>query len=256
MSKKLKESLIHAGHMPVDEHKKANSIRYIMAEAQKTEIKSHEYFIKKLLRQMTYIDRRVYAVQLLLAAIGVWLILRHTNSAPETEMTQLLMAVLGAAFSVLDIYESFKSYKYKMWEIEAACRYNLKEVILQRHIIVGAIGMICMILFAAVTSIKTSQSFLFVTGMYMMPLMAVCIIYLGILKLSRGRLSTALLTVSMTVFGVVFMILYTIIIRMVQENDGICRLLFFGCFMIMVLYYIRSISEIGNVSEEEIGWMA
>lgn len=254
MREMLKSKLIQAGHMLVDERKKADSIRYIMAEAKKTEIKAHDYFLKKLLRQMTYIDRRVYAAQLLLAVVGVWLILLHTNSASETEMTQLIIAVLGITFSVLDIYESFKSYKYKMWELEAACRYNLKEIILQRHIIVGTISIALMILLAAVTSAKTSQSFLFITGMYMIPFMIVCIIYLKVLRLGCGRLSNVLVTAAMTVFGIVFMILYTVVIRLLQENDGVYHLLFLGCFIITILYYAKSIAEIGDMSEEEIGW--
>lgn len=252
----LKTRFMQGRSIPIDRKKRAESIKHIMSEAQKTEISRRESFVRKLLRQMTYIDYRVYAVQLLLLAVGLWLIIMHTNEASETMMTQMLVAVLGAVFSVLDIYESFKSYKYNMWEIEAACQFNLKEVILQRHLIVGTTGIGCMLLLSAVTSAKTSQSFLYVTVMYMLPLMTICVVYLKILKLNRGKYSTAFITVVMTAFTAVFMTVYTVVLRLMQENEGVYRFLFLGCFIVTALYYVRNIWEFGSMSEEEIGWMA
>lgn len=52
------------------------------------------------------------------------------------------------------------------------------------------------------------------------------------------------------------MTVYTVVLRLMQENEGVYRFLFLGCFIVTALYYVRNIWEFGSMSEEEIGWMA
>lgn len=255
--KDIESSLYSLRTIKIDKNRKEESIQLLMERAHGDGIKPRPGFFYKMIRQLNYIDQWVFICQLAMLMIGLWLVLLHTNSLSETQITVLSIALFGALLSVVNLYESYKSYQYKMWELEAACRYSLSEVILQRYILTGGISIGAMLVLAAVTSVKISESIFKMAGIYMLPLMLVCIIYLKCLKFSQRRFKSHAVISAATAAVLTVLTGSIIVLRFIQESGIEETMLYWilgAGFLATAVLYVKSVAELGKLGEEELQW--
>lgn len=87
----------------------------------------------RLLRQIPYISLWIWPVQLLLLLLFATFLRKEAITVEQL----LLLSFTGPLLAVLPVADIVRSFGCNMWEMEAACRYDLRQITAMRLCIIG-----------------------------------------------------------------------------------------------------------------------
>lgn len=91
-------------------------------------------FPEKILNQVTYFSHWVWPIQ-----IGILALLFYFDYRSQHSSMVMYMVCLAPSLVLILLWELGKMFSHNMWEMEAACRYNLPQLILMRLCILSGV---------------------------------------------------------------------------------------------------------------------
>ena len=169
--------------------RKHQTMKMIMTAASQTKTTTRISFLTQFRTQAESVSRVFWGIQLVCFVAIFYLLIYHCWN----EILFRNISFLTPFFTVLIFTETFKSRNYGMWELEEACRFNLRQIIWMRTLILVTTDylLLFIILFAARQS---GVSFADYMIYLVIPFQLENIVFLMILKHLRGfRVSSYLL---------------------------------------------------------------
>ena len=162
-----------------------------------------------LLRQIPYITAWVWAVQM---GTVVFFALLYRDFL-ESRKALLLMSLAGPVLALLLVVDLVRSFGCNMWEMEAACRYDLRVLTAMRMCIVGAADAAVLAAGGALYGKKEGNLWEF--ALYVaLPFLISSSVYLWELKLFPGKCGGYMLAVT----GVGLILFGIPVLRMLHEG--------------------------------------
>lgn len=246
--KDIENILLEHQPIEVDQQIKEIQIQSLMIEVSKTDFVCKSSFFKDIMIQIPFIDKKCILLQALLLLIGIWITF---NSPSENIKTTLnIISSIGAFLAVIDMIETWKSHQYNMWEIEAACKNNLQELMMQRYLITGAISILIIVILSIAATINLNLGFVSTLLYFMIPFMFVCWGYLKLLKISNHRINEAVL-LSVVLFVSVVIIVLVMNLKIYSINDfNMLGLV----FIVILILYLKEMIVFVNELKEGFEW--
>lgn len=94
-------------------------------------------FPEKILNQVTYLSPWVWSVQ-----IGILALLFYFDYHSQHSSMVMYMSCLAPSLVLILLWELGKMFSHNMWEMEAACRYNLPQLISMRLCILSGVDLL------------------------------------------------------------------------------------------------------------------
>lgn len=190
--KKIKAFLSQNQSIPMDENRKKKSIALLMEEVERAEFTPAVSMKEVFTNQLCYMSKSSFLIQLLAAAAGFYLLAVYGDSQLQRVWMQLSSVL--PLLVIVSCTEIQKSFLDNMWELECACRYDLRTVISVRMAILSGVNLLILTLFSIMGSHQT-QTFFFRTAVYLLvPFLLMNLLFFILLqkrRLSRFGLYTA-----------------------------------------------------------------
>lgn len=119
-------------------------ISRLNADAENMDYLEQESFAEKILTMGSYISPRVWIIQ---AAFPVFFFF---YARQEESAVLPLLCMLAPGLTLLLLWELSKTFGNNMWELEAACRYNLPQLFFRRLVLLSGGDLIILIASLAV----------------------------------------------------------------------------------------------------------
>lgn len=160
-----------------------------------------------LLRQIPYITAWVWTVQM---GTVIFFALLYRDVF-ESREPLLLMSLAGPVLALLLVVDLVKSFGCNMWEMEAACRHDLRQLTAMRMCIVGAADMAVLAAGSAFYGRKEGNIWEFALFV-VLPFLMSSSVYLWELKLFPNKCGGYVLAVT----GIVLMLVCMPVLRMIH----------------------------------------
>jgi hypothetical protein len=196
-----------------------------------------------LLNQLFYIRKRIWIASVLILLLG-WMTIFQlpvfqywtTNGFKIYSISSLLPIL-----SLMTITEVYRSFSYKMVELEESCRFSLLQIVMARLNILGAgngvILILLLIFINQVSAYSLLQTFLYV----IMPYLFACATCLWLLNRTRGLdgiYSCAFATFFFSIASILCERLFTVLYTDLYLNVWLA--LFAGC-LVMIVFQIHKL---------------
>lgn len=130
--KEIRSLLEHAKQPDIDEGRKRKTLELLQAERKRLHIRSKKTYGQRVWEQLPYISPAAWLLQ------GILLLMIGWGFYAEGREEILLYLLFCAPMAgVVGFTEIMRSYRQNMWELEQACRYNLRQLMGTRLLIFG-----------------------------------------------------------------------------------------------------------------------
>ena len=136
--RKLEESirvfLKSSGQPKIDDERKRQTLELLRMERKRLHVRSKKPYGQRVLEQVAYISPAVWLIQGTLLLFLLW-------GFCVRERQEILINLLFCApmIGIVGFTEIMRSYWKNMWELEQACRYNLRQLLGMRLLIFGVV---------------------------------------------------------------------------------------------------------------------
>jgi hypothetical protein len=116
----------------IDENRKQNTLELLRMERKRLHMRSRKTYGRRLLEQTAYLSPAAWLIQgTLVLSLAYGFLVREK----EEMLLQLLLC--APVIGIVGFTELMRSYRQNMWELEQACRYNLRQLMGMRLLIFG-----------------------------------------------------------------------------------------------------------------------
>lgn len=131
--KKL-EAVLAKNKVPdIDRKIRQETLDRLCRAAEGMDMLSPAPFFKRLIRQAGFISPAVWAVQAAVILIFAAVMVQNFDMVSSA----IILSVTAPAMGLLLVVDVMRSYGSNMWEMETACRYDLRQVTAMRMCIIG-----------------------------------------------------------------------------------------------------------------------
>ncbi len=174
----------------IDEERKRRMLELLRIERKKLHVRSRKSYAKRVLEQAGYLSPLAWILQGAAVLFLGWLI--HVE-----ERNSILAGLLTCApmLGVIGFAEILRSYQQNVWELEQACRYNLRQLMGMRLLIFGAVDSLlacCVIISGFQAGIRAEELLVF----FLIPQMLSDSVYLYLMTRLRQRFQVTALIAS------------------------------------------------------------
>ncbi|MDO4274389.1 MAG: hypothetical protein Q4D16_12020 [Eubacteriales bacterium] len=166
----------------IDRECKEKSIRFVTGQMKDIRVLYHISYWERLKNMAGYLSPWVWAVQAaILMLLGYFAVLDSQSMLPAAVAAVPLLGCIGCM-------EIQRGYMCGMWEMEKACRYDLRQVVLLKLQIMGGVDMavvVCLLAMATGRGITLSKAVFYI----LLPYFISCFIYFTILCRTDRRAS-------------------------------------------------------------------
>ncbi len=200
-----------------EEERKRKSLELLYLERKSMRLVPKQCYGKRVLNQAAYISPLAWILQ------GCVVLLLGSFLNPgfgENAGILSLLAVCGPLVGIIGITEILRSYRDNVWELEQACRYNLRQLMGMRLLIFGAVDAmiaILVLLGGIWAGISPEQVLLF----FLLPQLVSDCIYLYLMTLFRRRFQGTVLIGA----AVAVTLIWMQIVEMIVEIPGILQII-------------------------------
>ncbi len=118
----------------IDENRKQKALELLRLQRKSLRIRTQKPFIKRAADQAAYLSPGAWICQgVLLVSLLFFL---GTTSMEASDML-ISLAVCAPVLGLIGFTEVLRSFHSNIWELEQACRYNLRQIMLMRLLIFG-----------------------------------------------------------------------------------------------------------------------
>ena len=246
----LKKELFKNQTIEIDQQIKEANIQKLMIVIENTEFTTKNTFIKNIVIQLPYIDKKSIILQLILLMMGIWIVLKNKGDFESIKTTVNTVSLIGSFLAIVDLIETYKSYQHDMWEIETVCKNNLHELMIQRYLITGSVSIIIICILSLVVTVKLQVNFLNVLLYFMIPFMFVCASYLRMMKLTKNKINDVILLGLVLFLNSFFIIFF----MQIKNNIYMNFWLVITIFVVVLIFYLKEILQFIVEAKEEIEW--
>ena len=182
----------------IDEEKKRQTLELLKMERKRLHVRVRKPYWKRVLEQMAYISPAAWILQGILA-----LSLAYMLCVPERDALLASLLFCAPMVGIVGFTEILRSYRQNMWELEQACRYNLRQLMGMRLLIFAvadslvAVGVIAM-------GIQVGIEFGELLLCFLIPQMISDSVYLHLMTCFRRRFQGTALIGAAIVMGVLW----------------------------------------------------
>ena len=228
----------------IDKNKKYQAIESLKTEIKNTDIEIKESYFQKIIKQLPFIDKKVILVQFLLLILGLFIIY-YTSF----ESTRLLLSLVMPILAFFQIAEMQRSFKHNMYEIEMACKVNLREIITARLIIMTVINLLIMTLFVSMAGAKFQEGIHLLIIYLLVPFLITNVLSMEMSKLLKSRqIDVAHISIAL----MINMFLFVSHIRFPYIYESSCNFLWIIVLFISGFYLIKNIYQMYEKEDEYI----
>ena len=183
----LEAMLKHYSPPAVDRDIRRLQIEQLSRDILEMDYLPRQSFVTQLLTQFSSVSAWIWLVQAGILILIYYYVFRHNQL-----MVNLILFSLAPGLSLILVYELSKSFRANIWEMEAACRYNLAQIFFFRLCIL--LGGDFLILGGALIAYRMTDGLLWQFCLYaLMPFFLTSALSLSALQRAGSRCSTALL---------------------------------------------------------------
>lgn len=131
-AEKIRDFLKNAEQPDIDEKRKQQTLMLLRMERKRLHLRSKKPYGQRVMEQAAYLSPVVWLIQgALILFMGYEFLVR--------EKEEILINLLFCApiIGIAGFTEIMRSYRQNMWELEQACRYNLRQLMGMRLLIFG-----------------------------------------------------------------------------------------------------------------------
>ena len=228
----------------IDYNKKYQAIENLKVEIANTDIEINENYFQKIIKQIPFINKTTVIIQVLLLILGM-IIINYTSF----EITRLLLSLVMPILAFFQVAEMQRSFKYNMYEIEMACKVNLREIITTRLIIMTVINLLIMTLFVIIAGTKFQTGINLLIVYLLVPFLITNVLTMELSKLLKNRQNDV---ANMGIALLVNMVLFVSHIRFPFVYENSCIFIWVIVLLISGFYLIRNIYQIYEKEDEYI----
>ena len=228
----------------IDHNKKYQAIENLKTEIASTDIEIKENYFQKIIKQIPFINKTTVIIQFLLLILGV-IIINYTSF----ESTRLLLSLVMPILAFFQVAEMQRSFKYNMYEIEMACKVNLREIITTRLIIMTVINLLIMTLFVIIAGTKFQTGINLLIVYLLVPFLITNVLTMELSKLLKNRQNDV---ANMGIALLVNMVLFLSHIRFPFVYENSCIYIWIIVLLIKRFYLIKNIYQIYEKEDEYI----
>ena len=152
-------------------------------------------------------------------------------------------------FAFFQVTEMQKSFKYNMYEIEMACKVNLREIITTRLIIMTSMNLLIMTLFVIIAGTKFQTGANLLIVYLLVPFLITNMITMKFSKLLKSRQNDV---ANISIALIVNMFLFISHIRFPFVYESSCVFIWIIVLLISGFYLIKNIYQIYEKEDEYI----
>lgn len=228
----------------IDKNKKYQAIEFLKTEIKNTDIEIKESYFQKIIKQLPFISKKIILVQFLFLILGL-LIIYYTSF----ESTRLLLSLVMPILAFFQVAEIQRSFKYNMYEIEMACKVNLREIITTRLIIMTVINLLIMTLFVIIAGAKFQEGIHLLIVYLLVPFLVTNVLTMEISKLLKSK-QNDVANISIALIINMFLFVSHIRLPYIYENSSI--FIWIIVLFISGFYLIKNIYQIYEKEDEYI----
>lgn len=131
--KKLGDVLAKNKVPDIDRKIRQQALDRLCRSAEGMDMLSHTPFFKRLFRQAEYISPAVWIVQASVILIFAAVMAQDFDVVKSA----IILSVTAPAMGLLLVVDVVRSYGSNMWEMETACRYDLRQITAMRMCLIG-----------------------------------------------------------------------------------------------------------------------
>lgn len=118
----------------IDWERKRQDLEFLRMERRRLRIPSKKPYGQRVLEQMAYLSPAVWLIQGALVLILGW-----TFCVGDRKGILINLLFCAPIVGIVGFTEIMRSYRQNMWELEQACRYNLRQLMGMRLLIFGIV---------------------------------------------------------------------------------------------------------------------
>ena len=228
----------------IDKSKKYQTIENLKTEITNTDIEVKENYFQKIMKQLPFIDKKTILIQFLFLILGVFIIY-YTSF----ESTRLLLSLVMPILAFFQVAEIQRSFKYNMYEIEMACKVNLREIVTTRLIIMTTINLLIMTLFVVISGAKFHTGIHLLIIYLLVPFLITNVVTMELSRLLKNKQNDV---VNICIALLVNMILFVSHIRFPYIYESSSVFIWVIILFISGFYLIKNIYQIYEKEDEYI----
>ncbi len=131
---KFRDFFKNAEQPDIDEERKRHTLELLRMERKRLHVRSRKPYVQRVLEQAAYLSPAAWLLQAALVLFIGW-----GFQVREKEETLLSLLLCAPIIGIVGFTEIMRSYRQNMWELEQACRYNLRQLMGMRLLIFGIV---------------------------------------------------------------------------------------------------------------------
>ena len=223
---KLRDFFKNAEQPDIDEERKRHTLELLRMERKRLHVRSRKPYVQRVLEQAAYLSPAAWLLQAALVLFIGW-----GFQVREKEETLLSLLLCAPIIGIVGFTEIMRSYRQNMWELEQACRYNLRQLMGMRLLIFGIADSLVACSVAVMgwgTGIRTWEVLIF---FFIPQILSDCVYLYLMTRFRRHFQGTALLG-----SAVLMTILWMWILQGVPYNPKLMRWLADPFALILILF--------------------
>lgn len=118
----------------IDRERKRQTLELLRMERKRLHIRSRKPYVQRVLEQTAYLSPAAWLIQGALVLILGW-----SFCAGDKREILINLLLCAPIIGIVGFTEIMRSYRQSMWELEQACRYNLRQLMGMRLLIFGIV---------------------------------------------------------------------------------------------------------------------
>ena len=146
----------------------------------------HLSFAHRFLAQFRYISSVLWFTQIALVALCMIVF----GDFSDTDNTYIKLSVISACVALITLIgfpELCKSFSHNMWELEQSCKYNLRQVVAIKMLIIGLADLLTILGLTLIVGLQSGIPMIQVALYLIVPFNVTCIISFVILSFLRDK---------------------------------------------------------------------
>lgn len=183
LEKEIRLQLSRASIPPMQQKREEELFTAIRQEIYHKTIYPRKSWLQKMVEQLLYLSPSVWMIQGAILVIAALLAIDRQVTG-WFQVVSVLISLVGLA----GIPELAKSFYSGMWELEESCRYNLRQLLVIRLVLLGMVDVFMLVCFLALAGWQNNTSTEIIIYL-MIPFNLSNSIYLLVFRYLRGKCS-------------------------------------------------------------------
>lgn len=178
----IKEILKKNQGPEIQEKRRRGTIEFVTEQMKKQTLMTKKSYFTRILEEAAFISPMTWAMQAILFVFF----------ASRKIVNLDVLSILAPLVGIIGITEILKSYSHNVWEVETVCRYDLRQLMGMKMLIIGITDFLILISMIAIVG-ETGETLVRSLFFILVPFHLSNGIYLAIMKVMNRKCSNTIL---------------------------------------------------------------